>query len=152
MITDMRKVTGQTAEEVVAKRDAFAREWLTRPQFRFTYDRLSHAGFVYALLQKAGVTLDGSGVTRESLTSDLQTGRKSRAEVLRLIVEHPSADAREYNGAFVAMQYFGYLRRDPEPAGYNAWLAYLNANPTDFRTMVNGFMNSAEYRLRFGQP
>jgi len=31
-------------------------------------------------------------------------------------------------------------------------LNYLNANPTDFRTMVNGFMNSTEYRLRFGQP
>jgi hypothetical protein len=52
----------------------------------------------------------------------------------------------------VAMQYYGYLRRTPEDAGYTAWLNYLNAHPTDFRTMVNGFMNSIEYRLRFGQP
>jgi hypothetical protein len=50
------------------------------------------------------------------------------------------------------MQYFGYLRRDPEPTGFNAWLAFLNANPTDFRTMVFGFVNSQEYRGRFGPP
>jgi hypothetical protein len=56
----------------------------------------------------------------------------------------------EFNQAFVAMQYYGYLRRAPETAGYNAWLTYLNANPTDSRTMVSGFMNSLEYRLRFG--
>jgi hypothetical protein len=49
------------------------------------------------------------------------------------------------------MQYFGYLRRDPDP-DYNKWLAYLNEHPDDFRTMVRGFMNSVEYRLRFGQP
>jgi len=27
---------------------------------------------------------------------------------------------------------------------------YLNAHPGDFRTMINGFLNSTEYRLRFG--
>jgi hypothetical protein len=60
--------------------------------------------------------------------------------------------AAEFNPAFVAMQYFGYLRRDPEAGGYQAWLNTINANPSDFRSMVNGFMNSTEYRLRFGQP
>ena len=57
---------------------------------------------------------------------------------------------RQFNGAFVAMQYYGYLRRTPEAGGYQAWLNYLTAHPSDFRTMINGFMNSAEYRLRFG--
>jgi len=58
--------------------------------------------------------------------------------------------AAEYNRAFVAMQYFGYLRRDPEAAGFEAWLRYLTANPQDARTMVRGFANSQEYLLRFG--
>ena len=61
-------------------------------------------------------------------------------------------DAAEYDGAFFAMQYYGYLRRDPEPSGFDTWLDYLTTHPCDFRTMVNGFMNSTEYRLRFGQP
>ncbi len=61
-------------------------------------------------------------------------------------------DAVEYNGAFVAMQYYGYLRRAPEEGGYQNWLNHLTSHPGDFRTMINGFMNSIEYRLRFGQP
>ena len=68
------------------------------------------------------------------------------------MVQSREVDAAEYNGAFVAMQYYGYLRREPEEDGYRAWLRVLNANPTDFRIMVNGFMNSAQYRLRFGVP
>ncbi|HKR60055.1 MAG TPA: hypothetical protein VJS64_09970, partial [Pyrinomonadaceae bacterium] len=54
-----------------------------------------------------------------------------------------------FNQAFVVMQYFGYLRRDPD-ALYVDWIAVLDANPNDFRGMVNGFMNSLEYRFRFG--
>ncbi len=42
--------------------------------------------------------------------------------------------------------------REPEEPGYTNWLNYLNANPMDFRTMVNGLVNSLEYRLRFGKP
>jgi hypothetical protein len=67
-------------------------------------------------------------------------------------VESAEVSRREYNSAFVAMQYFGYLRRDPEPEGYEAWLRVLDANPQDYRTMVKGFASSVEYRLRFGQP
>jgi hypothetical protein len=50
------------------------------------------------------------------------------------------------------MQYFGYLKRDPEAEGFNNWLKYLNANPQDYRTMVHGFVHSIEYRMRFGTP
>jgi lysophospholipase L1-like esterase len=151
IIPDMRRVTGATPEEVFARRLAFAHAWVERPEFKTRYaDTLSHAEFVDKLLATAGVALNGS-VTRNSLVSDLNARTKTRAEALFALVEHPSVDARERNGAFVAMQYFGYLRRDPEADGYNAWLAYLNANPTDFRTMVRGFVNSPEYQLRFGQ-
>ena len=38
------------------------------------------------------------------------------------------------------------------PDGYDAWLNYLNAHPSGFRMMVNDFVNSIEYRLRFGKP
>jgi hypothetical protein len=152
IIPDMRSVTGATAAEVQAKRDAFANTWIERSEFMTLYpNTLSDAAYVTKLLQTAGVTLTGT-ITRETLIADLQAGRRTRAGVLRAIVEHPSVDAQEYNQAFVAMQYFGYLRRDPEMQGYQNWLNYLRANPTDFRTMVSGFMNSAEYRLRFGTP
>jgi len=150
IIPDMRRVTGQSSNEVFAKRADFTNAWVQRAEFQTLYpSSLTAAEYVDKLLQTAGVRLTGT-VTRETLIDDLQTGRKTRAEVLRAVVEHPDVDAREFNGAFVAMQYFGYLRRDPEANGYDAWLRYLNANPSDFRTMVHGFVNSIEYRLRFG--
>jgi lysophospholipase L1-like esterase len=154
IIRDMRRVTGETAEEVFAKRLAFTNAWVELPEFKERYpETLSQEAFVDKLLQATGIALGGSAaaVTRNSLVNDLNTRKKTRSEVVMALVEHPSIDARERNGAFVAMQYFGYLRRDPETAGYNAWLDYLNANPGDFRTMVKGFVNSTEYQLRFGQ-
>jgi hypothetical protein len=69
--------------------------------------------------------------------------------VLRQIVESNEVYQKYYNQAFVVMQYFGYLRRDPD-ALYVNWIAALDQNG-DPRGMVNGFMNSLEYRQRFGQ-
>jgi hypothetical protein len=89
-------------------------------------------------------------LTTADLTNQLIAGTLTRAQVLRAIADSDQVFNLEYNQAFVAMQYFGYLRRSPEPAGYNSWLDYLDTHPNDFRTMVNGFMNSPEYRFRFG--
>ncbi|HEX8130786.1 MAG TPA: PQQ-dependent sugar dehydrogenase [Pyrinomonadaceae bacterium] len=151
IIPDMASVTGATAAEVFARRDAFANNWLARPEFKTLYpDTLTPAAYVDKLLQTAQVTLSGT-VTRATLVADLQAGRKTRAEVLRAVIEHPAVDVKEFNEAFVAMQYFGYLRRDPDPEGYRNWLNYLNANPSDYRTMVRGFLYSIEYLLRFGK-
>jgi hypothetical protein len=89
-------------------------------------------------------------LTTADLTNQLGAGTLTRAQVLRAIADSDQVFNAEFNQAFVAMQYFGYLRRTPDVAGFNSWLNYLNAHPTDSRTMVNGFMNSIEYRLRFG--
>jgi glucose/arabinose dehydrogenase len=148
IIPDMASVTGATAAEVLAKRDAFANDWLARPEFKALYpDTLTPAEYVDKLLFAAGVTT----IQRAPLIDDLRTGRRTRAEILRAVVEDPGVYAKEFNGAFVAMQYFGYLRRDPDAQGYQNWLDYLNANPTDYRTMVRGFLYSTEYLLRFGK-
>jgi len=56
------------------------------------------------------------------------------------------------------MQYFGYLRRNPNGGpdtdfnGYNFWLKKLDDNGGDFirAEMVKAFINSVEYRARFG--
>jgi hypothetical protein len=89
-------------------------------------------------------------LTRDELVAALDAQRLTKAQVVRAFVESREVDAVEFNGAFVAMQYYGYLRREPEPAGYEAWLNVLNRGD-GFRVMINGFMNSTEYRLRFGK-
>jgi hypothetical protein len=60
--------------------------------------------------------------------------------------------SNEFNRAFVTMQYFGYLRRDPDTSGFNFWLNKLNAFNGNFvnAEMVKAFLNASEYRQRFG--
>jgi hypothetical protein len=50
------------------------------------------------------------------------------------------------------MEYFGYLRRDPDTSGFNFWLSKLNSFGGSFSNaeMVKAFISSAEYRQRFG--
>jgi hypothetical protein len=51
------------------------------------------------------------------------------------------------------MEYFGYLKRDPDEAGYAHWLGKLNQNANFVDAeMVLAFISSPEYRARFGQP
>jgi len=164
IIPDLNAVTGQTSEEVYQRRAAFAAGITQRPEFRSLYDALSNQAYMDALMNRYNLsqimTIDPANpdtggqvtFTRAELINRLNANQLSRAQVLRAIVESSEVAAREYNPAFVAMQYFGYLKRDPEQGGYDAWLNLLNANPQDFRTMVNGFANSVEYRSRFGQP
>jgi hypothetical protein len=78
---------------------------------------------------------------------------------LRRVAEDTDLVAAEFNRAFVLMQYFGYLRRNPNDppdadfAGYDFWLAKLNQFDGDFvqAEMVRAFISSVEYRQRFGQ-
>jgi Domain of unknown function (DUF4214) len=149
MVTGMREVTGSTEADVNQKRAQFATNWVQRADFLALYPRaMTPTVFVDALLANAGITL----ANRNQVITDLTNGGNNdaaRATAVRAIVESQEEYQKEYNKAFVFMQYNGYLRRDPDLQGYNAWLNYLNAHPADFREMVRGFMDSTEYRSRF---
>jgi hypothetical protein len=71
---------------------------------------------------------------------------------VREVIEIQAFKDAEYNPSFVLMQYFGYLHRDAEQAGYDFWLNILNnVQPNNYRSMVCAFITSAEYQRRFGQ-
>ncbi|MCA1566265.1 MAG: LpqB family beta-propeller domain-containing protein [Acidobacteria bacterium] len=150
-VGDLARLSAQTLAELNARKDDFNIAWMQRTDFRTITNTFGNEAFVERLLQNVGLTLTGA-VRRETLVADLNAGRLTRAAVLRAVVEHADVERAEYNGAFVTMQYFGYLKRDPDTGGFNNWLNYLNANPQDYRTMVNGFVVSVEYRARFGRP
>ncbi|HKG97419.1 MAG TPA: DUF4214 domain-containing protein, partial [Pyrinomonadaceae bacterium] len=58
-----------------------------------------------------------------------------------------------FNEAFVQMEYFGYLLRDPDSGGFTNWLAKLNFFGDWVNAeMVKAFIKSPEYRSRFGAP
>ncbi|HEX8634718.1 MAG TPA: hypothetical protein VF703_11275 [Pyrinomonadaceae bacterium] len=145
IVAGMRSVTGQTSAEVFAKRDAFAAAWPSRGDFAAAYPAsLTASEYVNKLLTTAGITV----ANKDQLIAGLTNGSETRASVLRKIVESAELEAKEFDPAYVAMQYYGYLRRAPEEEGYNNWLTYLRANPGDYKTMVWGFVYSAEYRNR----
>jgi uncharacterized protein (TIGR03118 family) len=89
---------------------------------------------------------------RDSLVAGLNGATETRATVLRKVAEAAELQSREFNAAFVTMEYFGYLRRDPDTAGFNFWLNKLNAFNGDFikAEMVKAFISASEYRQRFG--
>jgi hypothetical protein len=80
-----------------------------------------------------------------------------RAQVLRLVADDTDLRNAEFNKAFVLMQYFGYLRRNPNDSpdadftGFNFWLDKLNQANGNYLAaeMVKAFLVSGEYRARF---
>jgi hypothetical protein len=88
----------------------------------------------------------------------MKNGTEVRASVLRKVAENAAFARQESNRAFVLIQYFGYLRRNPNDApdtnfaGYNFWLSKLNQFNGDFiaAEMVKAFISASEYRQRFG--
>jgi hypothetical protein len=100
---------------------------------------------------------------RDALVAQLTPNPASaalRAQVLRVVAENSIFNSRQFNKAFVLMQYFGYLRRNPNDppeaaldfSGYNFWLAKLNQFNGNFvnAEMVKAFITSSEYQARFG--
>jgi hypothetical protein len=143
-IPDARRVSGfQSDQQLEASKVAFINDFMARTEFKNKYDALNNTNYVNTLLSTVGVTLSNSA----QLISDLNAGTKTRAQVLRVIAEATEVYNKYYNEAFVVMQYHGYLRRDPDIL-YLDWINTMNQTG-DYRTMINGFMNSAEYRNRF---
>jgi hypothetical protein len=89
---------------------------------------------------------------RNSLVAGLDAATLTRAQVLRQVAESEEFASNEMNSAFVTMEYFGYLRRDPDTSGFNFWLNKLNSFSGNFiqAEMVKAFLASSEYRQRFG--
>jgi hypothetical protein len=137
-------------------------------EFKAIYDGLNNPDYVDKLFQTTGVTPSAS--ERAALINGLNGGTESRASVLQKVVDGINVISEgnqqftttygqafynsEFNRAFVLLEYFGYMKRDPDEAGYAFWLAKLNEFSGDFvkAEMVLAFITSPEYRARFGQP
>lgn len=135
---------------------SFIEEFVERPRFLQEFPlTMSEAEFVDQLNSRAGNPL--SQQERDQLVGELAIGQKTRAEVLRSVADDTDLRASEFNKAFVLMQYFGYLRRNPDDApdsdhsGYDFWLTKLNQFGGNFvnAEMVKAFISSTEYRQRF---
>jgi uncharacterized repeat protein (TIGR01451 family) len=157
-------VVGQAGWEQVLEnnKSAFVTEFISRQRFLSAYPvSMTPDQFVDTLFAHSGVTPTASDRTLaiSEFNGAVNTNDVSaRARCLRRIAEHTTLKQQESNRAFVLMQYFGYLRRNPNDpqdtdySGYDFWLTKLNQFNGNFvnADMVKAFTTSSEYRQRFG--
>jgi hypothetical protein len=147
--------------QLEANKQAYTLEFVQRQRFLAAFpSTLTATEFVSKLDENAGGVLsaDEKAQLVASLGSTPADAGK-RVSVLRQVAEHASLRQREFNRAFVLMQFYGYLRRNPDDApdadfrGWRFWLSKLEEFGGDYRRaeMVKAFISSDEYRKRFGQ-
>ncbi|MCA1619291.1 MAG: choice-of-anchor B family protein [Acidobacteria bacterium] len=148
-------VVGQAGWQALLETNkrTFAEGWVQRPAFVADFPvGMPAQDYILKLSQRAGVTL--TPAESQAATVAYGTGdTPGRARGLRAVVEGATVTQAHKSPAFVLMEYFGYLRRDPDAEGYNHWLTKLNQFNGNFveAEMVKAFITSAEYRQRFGQ-
>jgi hypothetical protein len=148
-----------------ANKQAFVSEFVNTAAFKAKYDGLSNQAFVDTLFQTTGI--DASATDRAALVTGLNGATETKASVVFKVVDGTTTQAggalvfnttygkafydKEFDDAFVFMEYIGYLRRNPDQAGYEFWLGKLKlyGNWQDAQ-MVLAFISSPEYRNRFG--
>jgi hypothetical protein len=157
-------IVGQGAwqQQLESNKQAYAVEFVQRARFTNAYPlSMSPAQFVDALIQNTGVAFTQG--ERDQLVAQLNAANDAtagRASVLRQVAEDSRLQAQERSRAFVLMQYFGYLRRNPSDppqpglnfSGWKFWLDKLNQFGGNFVSaeMVKAFITSDEYVNRFG--
>jgi hypothetical protein len=122
---------------------------------------MAPAQFVDRLLTNIGIALsfsDRTDAINEFGNAFSSSDVGVRARALRLVAENVAFKQLESNRAFVLAEYFSYLHRNPNDipdsdySGYDFWQAKLNHFNGNYvnAEMVKAFINSTEYRQRFG--
>ncbi|HKQ51128.1 MAG TPA: hypothetical protein VJT74_02075, partial [Pyrinomonadaceae bacterium] len=103
------------------------------------------------------LTAQGAKTGREFLNSvrlsagleagDAALKGRTRAELLMNVIAGDSVRTKLRAESLVLIHYFTYLRREPDDEGRRAWAEAAG----DVLSLVSGFINSPEYRQRFGQ-
>jgi Calx-beta domain/HYR domain len=143
---------------LAANKLAYVTQIVTSPAFTTLFPTsLTGPSYVDQLFLSAGVTPTAQERT-DAITAFGAGGTAGRAAALQSAADSNSLRQAEVQPAFVLMEYYGYLRRNPtDPPdgndnGYQFWLAKLNSFGGDAvkAEMVKAFLTSSEYRSRFG--
>jgi hypothetical protein len=155
---------GDWQSQLESNKVAYAQDFVARDRVANLYPpTLAPAQFVDALFANGGVTptfTDRNAAIDEFGGATNTVDNAARGRALRRVSENSTLARQETNKAFVLMQYFGYLQRNPNDSpeaglnfdGYNFWLNKLNQFNGNFvnAEMVKAFIVSGEYKQRFG--
>jgi hypothetical protein len=157
-------------QQLDANRQKYLEDFVTRSEFVAQFPQgMTASAYVDKLFTNTGAT--PSTAERNAAISAYGTGDTAgRAAALKSVADSDTVFTVLYNPSFVLMQYYGYLRRNPDDApdnnfsGYDFWLNKMNSfslpgeNVRDETValrrvrraeMVRAFIESIEYRERF---
>jgi len=136
--------------DLAAHRVDFLEGFTQSANFLALYAVLQNAAYVDALLTESGIVI--TPAERSALITGLDNGTETRGSVLGKLADNQTFQQQRFNSDFVLLEYFGYLRRSPDDAGFAFWLDKLNrpGGAATIIDMIKVFITSAEYRQRFG--
>src|SRR6185369_6795503 len=170
-LADTRQIQSTPAQVIVGQgnwqaqletnKQAFALAFVQRSNFQTQHGAQTASDYVQTLFANTGASPTAAETSAAiNAFNAAGGGDASRAASLRSVAESASVAAKLNNEAFVLMQYFGYLQRNPydppestlDYAGFNFWLGKLNQFNGDYiaAELVKAFITSSEYRKRFG--
>jgi len=157
---DVQVNVGNWQAQLEANKQAYMLAFVQRADFVAAFpNTMTAQQFVDKLNGNAGSVLSASETANlVAMLGATPSDVTKRSQVLRAVSEDPDLKAAELNKAFVLMEYFGYLRRNPNDfpnsdfSGFDFWLTKLNQFNGNFvqAEMVKAFISSDEYRHRFG--
>ena len=108
---------------------------------------MTNAAFVNKLFDTAGLT---PFTTERQQQIDAMNGGKTRAQVVRDVVEIQAFKDREFNAVLCTYAIFWLFKTRSDPGGYAFWLDVVNnRDPNNYLGMVCAFITSREYQERF---
>jgi hypothetical protein len=141
-----RRTLGGKSDRQTARLE-FIESFVRRSQFTSLYPAaLPAEQFVEALLRNIRAT---TAIDLDHLKPKL-IADAGRAGIVQDLIEDDALRRNEYVRALVYLQYFGYLKRDPDTAGISFWTEqFAKKHDGDYRQIVASFIESQEYRSRF---
>jgi uncharacterized repeat protein (TIGR01451 family) len=153
---------GNWQQQLEDNKAAYALEFVQRQRFLTAFPlTMTAPQFVNKLDQNTNGVLSADDKTQLlAILGATPADATKRAAAVRRVADDSELRQRELNRAFVLMQYYGYLRRNPDDPqdtdfrGWKFWLDKLNQFNGNFvqAEMVKSFLVAGEYRQRFGRP
>lgn len=132
-------------QRLVDSTGRFAELLVTREEFKKRYGSMTGKHYLEAVTANAGSNVFDRA-RREQLAAKLSAGEMTRAGILVHIASDQKFVHRESDAALVTMHYFSFLERDPDPAGFAAWMHALRTIDRD--SLTRSFTGSIEYQQK----
>jgi hypothetical protein len=148
-VGDLAYVSGfLSSSDLELNKQELVADIMARSEFSTKYNGLGNLAFVDTLLQTANVSVPQS--VHDGWVTALNNSSETRAQVYRELSERQEVSDKYLHESQVVSAYYGFFSRNPDGAAYSSYLPRLDSGEINLGDLANAFINSLEYRQRFG--